>query len=73
MILLVISFVLTIAVSFLCSIMESVLLSTTFPYIEQLKQTGVGGAYRLHRHKEHSDRSLAAILSLNTIANTIGA
>ena len=73
MILLVISFVLTIAVSFLCSIMESVLLSTTFPYIEQLKQNGVGGAYRLHRHKEHSDRSLAAILSLNTIANTIGA
>ena len=73
MILLVISFVLTIAVSFLCSIMESVLLSTTFPYSEQLKQNGVGGAYRLHRHKEHSDRSLAAILSLNTIANTIGA
>lgn len=73
MILLIISFILTVAVSFMCSIMESVLLSTTFPYIEQLKQSGVGGAYRLYRHKQNSDRSLAAILSLNTIANTIGA
>ena len=53
--------------------MESVLLSTTFPFIEQLKQNKVHGAYRLHYYKEKSDRSLAAILSLNTIANTIGA
>ena len=73
MFLLILSFLLTVLISFMCSIMESVLLSTTYPYIEQLKQNGVGGAYRLHRHKENSDRSLAAILSLNTIANTIGA
>ena len=73
MILLIISFVLTVALSFMCSIMESVLLSTTFPFIEQQKQNGVHGAYRLYYYKEHSDRSLAAILSLNTIANTIGA
>ena len=73
MFLLIISFFLTVAVSFACSIMESVLLSTTFPYIERLKQKNVRGAYRLHYYKEHSDRSLAAILSLNTIANTIGA
>ncbi len=73
MALLIISFFLTVALSFMCSIMESVLLSTTFPFIEQLKQNRVRGAYRLYYYKENSDRSLAAILSLNTIANTIGA
>ena len=73
MALLLISFFLTIAISFLCSLMESVMLSTTTPYVEQLKNEGRKGASTLDRCKDNMDRSLAAILSLNTIANTFGA
>ena len=73
MALLIISFFLTIAISFTCSLMESVMLSTTAPYVEQLKSSGHKGANLLARQKENMDRSLAAILSLNTIANTFGA
>lgn len=73
MALLLISFFLTIAISFLCSLMESVMLSTTAPYVEQLKAEGRNGASTLGRCKDNLDRSLAAILSLNTIANTFGA
>lgn len=65
---------LALGVSFLCSIMEAVLLSITPSYVASLEQQDDGGLGRTVRAlKEDVDRPLAAILSLNTIAHTIGA
>ena len=64
---------LALVVSFLCSIMEAVLLSVTPSFVaERVKHPGPIGR-RLAEYKESIDRPLAAILSLNTIAHTIGA
>ena len=65
---------LALGISFLCSIAEAVLLSITPSYIEGLKATRPRRAKRLKRLKlDNVDRSLAAILTLNTIAHTAGA
>ncbi len=61
------------AVSFLCSILESSLLSTTLSFLQMREDEGDKSASLLKHYKQDSDRPLAAILSLNTIANTIGA
>ena len=62
-----------IGVSFLCSIMEAVLLSVTPAYIGALEATKPTIAARLRELKSDVDRPLAAILTLNTVAHTIGA
>lgn len=60
--------------SFLCSIAEAVLLSITPSYIESMKEKRPERAALLRRLKQDNvDRSLAAILTLNTIAHTVGA
>lgn len=59
--------------SFLCSVLEAVLLSTPPSYIEVSLKQGKKSAKLLKRIKENIDRPLAAILSFNTIAHTIGA
>jgi len=60
--------------SFLCSIAEAVLLSVTPSYIQSLKSKRPKRAALLKRLKQdYIDRSLAAILTLNTIAHTVGA
>ncbi|WP_335951373.1 CNNM domain-containing protein [Acinetobacter beijerinckii] len=60
--------------SFLCSIAEATLLSITPSYIAGLKETNPKKAERLRRLKEDNiDQSLAAILTVNTIAHTVGA
>jgi CBS domain containing-hemolysin-like protein len=60
--------------SFLCSVAEAVLLSITPSYIESMKEKRPGRAALLKRLKQDNvDRSLAAILTLNTIAHTVGA
>jgi CBS domain containing-hemolysin-like protein len=60
--------------SFLCSIAEAVLLSITPAYIEKQKMRRPRLASLLKRLKQDNiDRSLAAILTLNTIAHTVGA
>lgn len=59
--------------SFICSLWEAVLLSTTPSYIQQLSQQQPIRAGRLQRLKLHLDRPLAAILTLNTLAHTVGA
>jgi CBS domain containing-hemolysin-like protein len=64
---------LALAVSFLCSILEAVLLSITPSHVASLRDSGSLAGERLHRMKEDIDRPLAAILSLNTIAHTVGA
>ncbi len=59
--------------SFFCSIAEAVLLSVTPAYIAALEGTGQRSGTLLRHLKENVDRPLAAILSLNTIAHTVGA
>jgi len=64
---------LAIGVSFLCSILEAVLLSITPSYIAMLEKSGDKTGKLLKSLKKDIDQPLAAILSLNTIAHTIGA
>lgn len=89
MLLLILYLLLALCVSFVCSVLEAVLLSTPLSYIEVIKnrvrleaaKDGITG--HLHRKlhsalifvntKENIDRSLSSILSLNTVAHTIGA
>ena len=59
--------------SFLCSVAEAVLLSVSPSYIANLQSEGKRGARVLNRVKTDIDRSLAAILTLNTVAHTVGA
>jgi len=71
--LLIIYIAIAIVVSFICSIMEAVLLSVTPAYIGALETTKPDVAHRLRDLKSDVDRPLAAILTLNTVAHTIGA
>ena len=61
------------AVSFLCSLLESVLMSAQVSFITMREEDGDRNAKLFMRYKQEPDRPLAAILSLNTIANTVGA
>lgn len=63
----------TLLISFLCSILESVLMSTPISFITMRKEQGYKPASRFMEYKLDTEKPLAAILSLNTIANTIGA
>lgn len=59
--------------SFFCSIAEAVLLSVHPAYVTALEHKGTKGGKALATLKANLDRPLAAILSLNTIAHTVGA
>ena len=61
------------AVSFLCSLLESTLLSTPLSYVTMREDEGYKPAKAFKKFKTDSSRPIAAILSLNTIANTLGA
>ena len=61
------------SVSFLCSILEATLMSTPLSYITMREEEGYRPAVKFKKYKQESGRPIAAILSLNTIANTIGA
>lgn len=60
-------------ISFLCSILESVLMSTPISYITMRMDAGYKPATLFYQYKTDNGKPIAAILSLNTIANTIGA
>ena len=65
--------VMAIGVSFVCSMAESVLLSMTPSFIADIKEENPAKAIMLRRLKvDNVDQSLAAILTLNTMANTLG-
>ncbi|MFK7849373.1 MAG: CNNM domain-containing protein [Akkermansiaceae bacterium] len=64
---------LAICVSFLCSILEATLLTVTPSTIERAKQKEMPWAIRMEKLKGDIDRPLSAILTLNTIAHTMGA
>ena len=65
--------VISIFFSFLCSILEAVLLSITPTFINIKKKEGKAYAAELEELKKDVDRPLIAILTLNTIAHTVGA
>lgn len=89
MVLLILYLLLALCVSFLCSVLEAVLLSTPLSYMEVIKheaklsalKNGYGksqrrmfqGALIFTQMKNKVDKSLSSILSLNTIAHTVGA
>lgn len=73
MTLLIIFVVLAIGVSFLCSILEAVLLSITPSYVEAAEEDRPKFAAKMRALRSDIERPLAAILSLNTIAHTVGA
>ncbi len=66
-------FCFAIAVSFACSLWESVLLSITPSYVTRVGSEGRRTGRLLDEFKRDIDRPLAAILTLNTIAHTVGA
>lgn len=59
--------------SFLCSILEAALLSFTPSFIKVKKQEGRSYALTLAHLKQDIDRPLIAILTVNTVAHTVGA
>ncbi|UJH68948.1 CNNM domain-containing protein [Allomuricauda sp. SCSIO 65647] len=59
--------------SFLCSILEAVLLSITPTFINVKKAEGKTYAFELEDLKKDVDKPLIAILTLNTVAHTVGA
>ncbi|MFP4069633.1 MAG: CNNM domain-containing protein [Verrucomicrobiota bacterium] len=63
----------TIGVSALCSVLEAMVLSTTTAEIEGLKKTHPPRGKLLENYKSNLEETSSAILSLNTIANTLGA
>ena len=71
--LLLLFFAIAIVTSFLCSLWEAVLLSITPSYAQIQLQKGTRLGHRLQSFKDDIDRPLAAILTLNTIAHTVGA
>ena len=73
MLLLVIYVLIALGFSFLCSIAEAVILSVTRPYISLLEREGHRSGRVLRRLKEDINAPLAAILTLNTVAHTVGA
>lgn len=73
MFLLVFYFSLAVFVSFLCSLLESVILSTSYTHIETLLHQEARYAPQLKKMKYQISYPLSAILTVNTIANTLGA
>ncbi len=71
--LLVIYFLGAVIVSFVCSVLESVLLSVTMPFISVMEKEKPKAGLLLKQHKQNINKSIASILILNTVANTVGA
>ena len=70
---LILFFLLSVGISFICSILESVLLSVQMSYVSVLEKEQPRTGKLLRWHKENINKSIAAILIINTIANTLGA
>jgi putative hemolysin len=63
----------TLATSFLCSTLEAAFLSVTSAHIAMMREEGQWAGEWLFRAQKKIDEPIAAILTLNTIANTMGA
>lgn len=71
--LLIVFFLMSIVFSFLCSMWEAVLLSITPSWAQGRLSDGDAIGHHLQDFKENIDRPLSAILTLNTVAHTVGA
>lgn len=63
----------SLGVSFMCSIMEAVLLSVSHSYVALLRRRDSRAGSLLADLRENLDKPIAAILTLNTVAHTVGA
>ncbi|KYG62592.1 Mg2+ and Co2+ transporter [Bdellovibrio bacteriovorus] len=72
MTLIIVLFFTTIGISFLCSMLEAVLLTSTSAYIGVLVKENRRSAKLLEHLKENLDRPISAILTLNTVSHTLG-
>lgn len=72
MILILLYFIGALSLSFLCSVLEAVLLSTPMSFISMKESQGSRTASLMKEYKTNVDRPVGAILSVNTIAHTVG-
>jgi len=70
---LILYFLIALVVSFLCSLLEAVLLSISIAQVSVMEKEGHKSGLFMVELKNNINRPLAAILTINTIANTIGA
>ncbi len=70
---LILYFLLALVVSFVCSLVESVILSISRAHIGMMVKMGSRSGNMLKNMKANIDRPLSAILTVNTIAHTVGA
>ena len=71
--LIILFFLISICASFLCSVLEAVLLSISPAFVERQSTDNPAIGASLGEFQKNIDRPLAAILTLNTIAHTVGA
>lgn len=69
---LVTAIVLTLSISFFCSLFEAMVLSTSVADIQNLKKRNPRRGELLEQLKGSLDETISAILTLNTVANTLG-
>nr|BFD58698.1 CNNM domain-containing protein [Bdellovibrio sp. CKG001]BFD62123.1 CNNM domain-containing protein [Bdellovibrio sp. HM001]BFD67963.1 CNNM domain-containing protein [Bdellovibrio sp. HAGR004] len=72
MTIIIVLFISTIGISFLCSMLEAVLLTSTSAYIGVLVKENKRSGKLLEHLKENIDRPISAILTLNTLSHTLG-
>jgi CBS domain containing-hemolysin-like protein len=72
MFLILVSFILILLVSFLCSLCEAVILTLSPAFVEVRAESKTKSGKLLKHIIDHSDRSISAILTLNTISHTLG-
>lgn len=70
---LIITIVLALSISALCSTMEAMLYSIPWTTLEKMKESGSRSGKILYHMRSNVDQPISAILTLNTIANTAGA
>jgi CBS domain containing-hemolysin-like protein len=72
MTLILISFLMVIVISFFCSLCEAVLLSVSPAFVAVEAEGNSKSGKLLKHHLDNPDRSISAILTLNTISHTLG-
>lgn len=63
----------TLGISFFCSLLEAMFLSTTTAEVEALKEKFPRRGKIFEDSRDHIEETISSILTLNTIANTLGA
>lgn len=72
MLTLILAICVAVLVSFLCSLAEAALYAVPWSAIEQLRSEGRKSGKLLFEMRSHVEKPIAAILTLNTVANTAG-